>query len=117
MNNIYMLAGLVIIAVLLNLPFGYLRGRSKKFSWQWFLYIHLPIPIIIFLRVKASFDWRYIPFLVVGSVVGQLLGAMVHRKRVKTENADEITLPQEQTTSRGDSYDGKSSKPAQDLSN
>lgn len=74
MNSMLTLVGLLIFTVLLNLPFGYLRERSRKYSIPWFLYIHLPIPIIIFLRLTFGFSWKAIPLVVLAAVAGQLVG-------------------------------------------
>ncbi len=72
-----MLHGVIPIALfafVLNLPFGYLRGGSRKFSIPWFLYIHLPIPFVVFLRVKAGLGIKVIPLLLASAFLGQLLG-------------------------------------------
>lgn len=80
MNSTLTLVGLLIFTVLLNLPFGYLRARSRKYSIPWFLYIHLPIPIIIFLRLTFGFSWKAIPFVVLAAVAGQLTGGKMGLK-------------------------------------
>ncbi len=59
---------------MINLPFGVLRAKAKKFSVKWFLYIHLPIPFIFLARVISGLDYRYIPILVTAAVLGQILG-------------------------------------------
>ncbi len=66
--------GLVFLA---NLPFGYWRGRVRKFSLQWFLSIHLPVPLVIALRVFGGVGWHFItyPLLVGAFFAGQLLGS------------------------------------------
>ncbi|HXI09301.1 MAG TPA: hypothetical protein VNK06_00745 [Thermodesulfobacteriota bacterium] len=69
---------LTLAALVLNLPFGYLRVKAKKFSVMWFLYIHLPIPFIFVLRTMAGFGYKFIPILVVGAVLGQLLGGRLN---------------------------------------
>lgn len=69
---------LTLAALVLNLPFGYLRVKVKKFSVMWFLYIHLPIPFIFVLRTMAGFGYKFIPILVVGAVLGQLLGGRLN---------------------------------------
>lgn len=76
--TISVLALLTIAALVLNLPFGYLRVKTKKFSVMWFLYIHLPIPFIFVLRNMAGFGYKFIPVLVVGAVLGQLLGGRLN---------------------------------------
>lgn len=80
MNSMSVLAGLLVLTVLLNLPFGYLRARSKKYSVPWFLYIHIPIPFIIFLRLSFGFDWKAIPLIVAAAVTGQFAGGRIWRK-------------------------------------
>ncbi|MFQ5330242.1 MAG: hypothetical protein ACE5D4_09695 [Thermodesulfobacteriota bacterium] len=77
------LALITLIALAGNLPFGYLREDTKKFSFYWFLYIHLPIPFIIYFR-KTVFDlsFHYIPIILAGAVLGQIVGAR-YRRRVK----------------------------------
>lgn len=66
---------IVILTFVLNLFFGYFRGRSRKYSFKWFLYIHLPIPVIIIARLASNLDYRYIPLFLVAAVAGQMLGA------------------------------------------
>jgi len=77
-HTILALALLTLAALVLNLPFGYLRVKTKKFSVMWFLYIHLPIPFIFVLRTMAGFGYKFIPILVVGAVLGQLLGGRLN---------------------------------------
>lgn len=76
--TLLILAGLVAAALILNLPFGYLRVKVKKFSFQWFLYIHLPIPFIFILRTLAGFGVQFIPIIAVGAIFGQLLGGRLN---------------------------------------
>lgn len=73
--------GLIILAIVISIPCGYLRQNYKKYSFMWFLLIHLPIPFIILLRVKAGLGWQYIPLTLGGSVAGQILGGVVSRRR------------------------------------
>ena len=80
MNSLSVLAGLLVLTVLLNLPFGYLRARSKKYSAPWFIYIHIPIPFIIFLRLSFGFDWKAIPLIVAAALIGQFVGGRIGRK-------------------------------------
>lgn len=80
MNSVGILAALLIFTVLLNLPFGYLRARSRKYSVPWFLYIHIPIPFIIFLRLTYGFNWKAIPLMVAAALAGQLAGGRIRQK-------------------------------------
>jgi type III secretory pathway component EscU len=62
------------ITLLLNLPFGYARAKAKKYSLRWFLYIHIPIPFIFIARVLSHIEIKYIPFLALAAIIGQLAG-------------------------------------------
>lgn len=61
-------------AFLLNLPFGYLRRRSKRYSVRWVLCVHLPVPLVIAVRLLSHTDFRYIPLFVAAAVLGQFCG-------------------------------------------
>lgn len=80
----YSIASLAIMvsmaALVLNLPFGYLRMNTRKLSFMWFVYIHLPIPAIFILRNMAGLDYKFIPLMVAGAVAGQFLGGRLNRK-------------------------------------
>jgi hypothetical protein len=81
MHGIFALSGLVLFALVINVPLGYLRQNYEKFSFGWYFYIHISIPVIIFLRVKFGFSWKFIPLTLGGAVAGQLLGGMIHKQR------------------------------------
>ena len=66
-------------AFILNLPFGYLRTTSIKFSFKWFLYIHLPIPFIIALRWELGVDYKAVPLIIIGAIAGQFFGGRLKR--------------------------------------
>lgn len=71
---------LVALAVfVLNLPFGYWRAGTRKFSWQWALAIHLPVPFVILLRVYSGLGWQLLsfPVLIFAFFLGQFAGARV----------------------------------------
>ncbi|HLF83690.1 MAG TPA: hypothetical protein VI837_05895 [Blastocatellia bacterium] len=78
--NIWIVA---LIVFLFNLPFGYWRGSSKKFSVQWILAIHAPVPFVIVLRVLAGLGWRFITFpVLIGAFFGgQFAGGKVYAWR------------------------------------
>lgn len=80
--------GLIILAIIINIPCGYLRQNYRKYSFMWFFMIHLPIPFIILLRIEANMSWHVIPLTLAGAVVGQIVGGLVSRRRrrdAKTE--------------------------------
>lgn len=72
------LALVTIAALVLNLPFGYLRGKTRKFSLMWFLYIHVPIPAIIVLRKYAGLGFTFVPVIAMGAILGQLIGGRLY---------------------------------------
>jgi len=65
---------LLAAAFLLNVPFGYWRTHTRKYSPAWFLSIHAPIPFVVALRLALGFNWAWVPLLLVASVAGQYLG-------------------------------------------
>lgn len=72
--------GLFSLTFMLNMPFGYLRGKTKRFSLKWFLYIHLPIPFVLLARILSNIDMSYIPLFVLASVIGQVWGGKLEFK-------------------------------------
>src|SRR3954469_16749192 len=74
---------LVALAVfVLNLPFGYWRAGTRKFSWQWILAIHAPVPGVIALRLLSGLGFQPIsfPILIGAFFLGQKGGAIVRTK-------------------------------------
>jgi hypothetical protein len=80
MDTAIKLLGVTFLALLINLPFGYLRQNCEKFTFGWYFYIHISIPVIIFLRVKAGFSWHFIPITLAAAVVGQMVGGAINRR-------------------------------------
>ncbi len=81
MNMPVLLIGLIALAIIVNLPLGYLRQAVQKFSFAWYFYIHISIPLIIYLRIKSGYSWKFIPLTIGGAVIGQIAGARIRRKR------------------------------------
>lgn len=80
MNPLYKLLGVTVLALLINLPFGYLRQNCEKFTFAWYFYVHISIPIIIYLRVKAGFSWHFIPITLGSAFAGQMLGGTINKR-------------------------------------
>ena len=74
------LLGILCFALLSNIPLGYLREGTRRYSLWWFTYIHLSIPLIIALRVVNGVGWRVIPFTLGLAVIGQWLGGRARRR-------------------------------------
>jgi hypothetical protein len=76
------LAASAVAVLVLNLPFGYWRAGTEKFSRAWFLAVHTPVPVVIAIRVLAHLGWHFItfPVLVGAFFVGQLAGGVLRRE-------------------------------------
>jgi hypothetical protein len=73
-NKLYAVLMLFAFTFLMNLPFGYKRAKTKKYSLPWFLYIHVPIPFIFVARTLSHVEIIYIPVFVLAALIGQILG-------------------------------------------
>lgn len=65
---------LLMIAFLINVPLGYLRGNARRFSLTWFIWIHASIPLILSLRHSWHIAGWFSPFLILTAISGQLFG-------------------------------------------
>lgn len=74
---------LLLAVYLLNLPFGYWRRNTKKFSKEWALAIHLPVPVVFLMRVLAGVPILHIPLFVLAFFLGQFSGGRI-RLRIET---------------------------------
>lgn len=74
------LLSLLAFAMLSNIPLGYLRQGSPKFSIRWFVYIHLSVPFIIGLRISNNLSWHIVPFSIALAVAGQMVGSRIYRR-------------------------------------
>jgi hypothetical protein len=68
---------------LLNLPFGYWRQGTRKFSWPWILAVHVPVPIIIAIRIFSGLGFQLItfPVMIAAYFSGQFLGGKARARR------------------------------------
>jgi hypothetical protein len=73
-SDFKVIIGLFALTLLLNLPFGYARAKSKKYSLRWFLYIHVAIPFIFIARTISHIEIKYIPIFAIAAIIGQLIG-------------------------------------------
>ena len=73
--------GLMLLAIAINVPLGYLRQNCRKFSLAWYFYVHISIPVIVYLRLKGGYSWRFIPLTLLGAFAGQYLGGYINRQR------------------------------------
>jgi len=73
-NTFYSIMALSAFTLLLNIPFGYARSKTRRYSLRWFLYIHIPIPFIFIARTISHISIKYIPIFILAAVIGQILG-------------------------------------------
>lgn len=76
-------AGLI---ALVNLPFGYWRAGSRKFSLSWFASVHVPVILAIGLRLflGIAFLLSTLSLSVLAFISGQFLGGWI-RRRIRTQ--------------------------------
>jgi len=86
--NPYLTVGLV--ALLLNVPLGYIREGCRKFSFAWFFWIHASIPLLIFLRIKLQISPWFIPVSIALAVLGQLVGSRYRRKKAQMTSHETV---------------------------
>lgn len=67
--------------LLINLPFGYWRAGTRKFSLPWFLAVHVPVPLTVGLRLASGIGWHMATFpIIIGTFFGgQFLGGYFKR--------------------------------------
>jgi len=75
------LISILCFAFFSNIPLGYLRMGSPRFSARWFVFIHLSIPFIVGLRLANDISWRAVPFTIALAVAGQMIGSRIYRRR------------------------------------
>jgi hypothetical protein len=71
---------LLLFALFSNIPLGYLRMGSPRYSLRWFVFIHLSVPFIIGLRVANNVSWHIIPVSIAFAVAGQMIGSRIYRR-------------------------------------
>ena len=83
MTHAWTAASIGLTALLVNVPLGRLRARSRVCSAPWFLYVHLSVPFIIALRIVNHVCLWAIPAFIGCAVCGQLLGGRWARREPK----------------------------------
>lgn len=89
-KNVYLVEKLVILmelviagflVLLINVPFGYWRYGTRRFSLEWFAAIHIPVPFVIGIRLLFDFGWELytFPILISAFFLGQFIGGQIRR--------------------------------------
>lgn len=94
---------LAAVSFLVNIPLGYIRENSPKFSLKWLFWIHASIPLIVYLRIVLGTSTLFIPVSIFWAVLGQGVGGSWRRKTMSVEDRDRL----KQIPSLAGSGDGK----------
>jgi hypothetical protein len=80
MNSSLWLVALAV--VLINLPFGFWRQGTRKFSPMWFVAVHAPIPAVVALRIVSGLGFNPVTFpVIVGAYfAGQYFGGIIRKR-------------------------------------
>jgi len=70
---------LITLTLLISTQFGYLRGKTRKYSLAWFLSIHIPIPALYLIRRAMGLSLYYLPLISIFFILGHILGARLHK--------------------------------------
>jgi len=82
-NTITGLIILLAFALFSNIPLGYLRETTRRYSLNWFVCIHLSIPFIIALRYTLNFGWEIVPYSIAAAIIGQVIGSRYRRHKLQ----------------------------------
>jgi hypothetical protein len=84
MNILLKISLLLVAIILINIPFGYWRANSPRFSWQWIMAVHVPVPIAIGLRLMfLGWIWLLVPAFVAAYSLGQFVGGRLRPQLAK----------------------------------
>jgi hypothetical protein len=74
-----------LIIYILNIPFGYWRAGTRRFSRDWYLAIHIPVPVIVLLRIyyDLGWGWQSYAMLVTAFFLGQLTGKIFRYSKTR----------------------------------
>lgn len=72
---------IALLVLVINIPFGYWRGNTRRLSLQWILAIHIPVPLIIVIRLLSDVGFHLItyPVFIIAYFSGQYFGGLIHR--------------------------------------
>ncbi len=87
-----------VLVFIINLPFGYFRRKSERFSKEWFIFVHTPIPFVIILRIVSGLGFQLytFPIMITAFFLGQFFGGMLFVYNCKIRRRECISQSQEQ---------------------
>jgi len=81
---------ITIISIISNIPLGYFRENTQKFSGQWLFWIHASIPLIIYLRISLNIPSFYIPISIGLAVAGQIIGGRLRKNEMSLQDKESL---------------------------
>jgi len=81
---------LALTALLVNIPFGYIRENYPKFSFKWVLWIHASIPLIVYLRDILEISSLFIPTSIFIAIIGQIVGGQWRRSQMTDRDVERL---------------------------
>ena len=72
-----------LVLFVINIPFGFIRSRKKKFTRVWGRCIYIPILISYIFRKSAYLTYSATPFFLFATLSGQILGGILSNKSLK----------------------------------
>ena len=87
MNDVLLI---LIISLWINIPFGYVRENSPKFSLKWFFWIHASIPFLVYLRLTLHTTPLLIPLCIILAIVGQVIGSKLRRRQMSRDEKESL---------------------------
>lgn len=92
---------ILTVALILNIPFGYIRENYPKFSGMWLFWIHASIPVLVYLRLKLHVSAWLIPLTITFAVFGQIIGSRLRRQRMSEKEREDLEqIPEDLLTQR-----------------
>lgn len=80
-HQLFLMTFIAVVALAVNIPLGYAREGTPRFSAKWYLFVHLSVPLIAFLRITNHLTLWAIPAFIACAVLGQLVGGRCRRRR------------------------------------
>ncbi len=77
---------LAAAALALNIPCGYWRRGSARFSLPWIFFVHVSVPFIIAARLLLGIGMAAVPMLMTSAFVGQMAGGWIRRCGARGES-------------------------------
>ncbi len=76
-----------LLVMCINLPFGFWRAGTRKFSVPWFFAVHSPVPLVVALRLAAGIGFHFttVPVLVGAFFTGQFCGGKLRTLRAPND--------------------------------